>query len=213
MSLNQKIAAVATVIGLLFAGAFFGVFSSSGNPSAQQAGPNSYEIASDRALGNPDASVTVIEYASVTCGHCATFHASVFPKVKETYLDTGKVRYIFRELPTQPAEWAKAGFLLARCIPEERYFGFIDVLFSKQVQWIGNLDILKQIALASGIDAPKFDQCINDQVELDRLKAVVEFGVEEYNVQSTPSFVINGKTYENMSWESFQAAIDPLLVE
>ncbi len=214
MTSNQKIAVVATLVALLFAGGLYAVFSAPGSPAASQpAGPNPYEIATDRALGAADASVTVIEYASVTCGGCAWFHANVYAQLKETYIDTGKIRFIFRELPTQPAEWSKAGFMLARCIPEERYFGFIDVLLSKQAQWIGNLDILKQIAQASGIDAQKFDQCISDQAELDRIKEVVEFGIKQYGVQSTPTFVINGKTYENMNWEKFQAIIDPLLAE
>ncbi len=214
MTSTQKTTAAAVIAVLLIAGALYAVFfSSSGSPASQPIGANPYEIATDRALGGPDASVTVIEYASVTCGHCANFHAGVFKQLKETYIDTNKIRFIFRELPTAPAEWAKAGFLLARCIPEERYFGFIDVLFSKQAQWIGNPDVLKQIAQASGIDAQKFDQCIADEAELERLKAVVEYGIKEYGVQSTPTFVINSKTYENMSWEAFQAAIDPLLAE
>jgi len=220
LSPSQKINVVTVLIILLFAGAFYAVFSanSSGpaSPAASapsSAGSNPYEIATDRAEGAPDAAVTVIEYASVTCPHCAVFQADVFPKLKQDYIDTGKIRYIFRELPTAPGDWAKAGFLLARCVPEERYFGFLDVLFSKQAQWIGHLDVLQQIARASGINAEKFDQCISDQAELDRMKKAINFGVKEYGVKSTPTFVINGKTYENMPWEQFQATLDPLLAK
>ncbi len=175
---------------------------------------NPYEVPGDMTLGNPAAKVTVIEYASVTCGHCANFHATVFDKLKETYIDTGKVYFIFREFPTPPADRAVAGFMLARCVPEERYFGFIDVLFRQQLKWVQAPDAyaaLKKIALLSGMNDEQFRNCLNNQAELDRIRAVQEKGFEEYGVNSTPSFVINGKTYSNMQWEGFQQVLTPLV--
>ena len=173
-----------------------------------------YEVDGDKALGDANAPVTIIEYASLTCGHCATFHATSFKRLQEEYIDTGKVRFIFREFPTPPADRAAAGFMLASCFPEERYFGFIDLLFRQQNTWVTapNASVaLRDIALQSGMQEETFKACLQDQAELDRIVAVQKTATEQYGIQSTPSFVINGQTYTNRSYEDFKAIIDPLI--
>ncbi len=176
-----------------------------------------YEIPGDMAIGSRDAPVTIIEYASVTCGACGAFHAaqdSVFKKLKETYIDTGKVRLIFRELPTQPKDRSIAGFMLARCLPEERYFAFINILFKKQAEWVPSanaFDYLKGYAESIGMSNEAFVDCLTNDEEIKRIQTVAEMGFKKYGVQSTPSFVINGTTYTNMPWEEFQSILNPLV--
>lgn len=174
------------------------------------------ELPDDMAIGSPDAPVTIIEYASVTCGHCATFHATVFKDLEESYIDTGKVRLIFREFPTQPTDRAMAGFMLARCVPEERYFGFIDVLMKTQRDWViapNAFEELKKIANNAGMSDDMFIECLNRESEIERIRDNSEAAMETYGITGTPSFVINGKTYSNMPFSEFQSILDPLLGE
>ncbi len=174
------------------------------------------ELPDDMAIGSPDAPVTIIEYASVTCGHCATFHATVFKDLKETYIDTGKVRLIFREFPTQPTDRAMAGFMLARCVPEERYFGFIDVLMKTQQNWVvapNAFEALKKIANNAGMSDDVFVECLNQESEIERIRDNSDAAMEIYGITGTPSFVINGTTYSNMPFSEFQSILEPLVGE
>jgi protein-disulfide isomerase len=161
--------------------------------------------------------VTVIEYASITCPHCKAFHDQVFPEFRVQYIDTGKVRFVFRELPTAPSALAMAGFLLARCAPEERYFDVLDLLFEKQVPLVQSFQArtareeLLKIARPMGISEEQFDACLENDAEIARIQALGEEGYARFGVTGTPSFVIDGQTYGAMTLEELSAIIDPLL--
>jgi protein-disulfide isomerase len=151
--------------------------------------------AEDRALGDPDAPVTIIEYASMSCSHCAAFHKNMLPWLKETYIETGKVRFVFRDFPLNgPAVW---GAMTARCAKPDRYFAFLDMLFAKQKDWAFAEDpqaALAKLARVGGIGKNAFDKCMADQVLQDQIVQSRADAVERYNIRSTPSFIIDGKT-------------------
>jgi len=214
-SIPSKIFAMIALSGALFVSACGeNAGSSSGN---QGVGSDlASKIETDRSIGDPNAPITMIEYASVTCPACAGFHIAVYPKLKEEYIDTGKVHFIFREFPTPPVDRAYAGFMLARCMPEDRYFGFIDVLFKQQAVWVGAQDSaseLLKIGRMGGMNAEQFNACMQNQDEIDRIEQVVEDGQNVFGISATPTFVINGTTYGGRSFEDFQQVLDPLLVE
>ncbi|BAV51730.1 disulfide bond formation protein DsbD [Mesorhizobium sp. 113-1-2] len=166
----------------------------------------------DKQLGKDDAKVTIVEYASMTCPHCAHFAATTFPDLKKKYIDTGKARYILREFPFDPS--AEAGFMLARCA-KDNYFPMVDVLFAQQANWVGvsnTKDALLQISKLAGFTQESFEACLTDQKLLDDVRSVQKRGANEFKVDSTPTFFINGKTYKGaMSIEEMSAIIDPLL--
>jgi protein-disulfide isomerase len=166
----------------------------------------------EMSLGKPDAKVTIVEYASMTCPHCAHFHATTLPDLKKKYIDTGKVRLVFREFPWDPR--AEAGFMLARC-SGDNYFAMVDVLFKQQMQWAGvenSKDALLQISKLAGFTQEKFEACLTDQKLLDDVRAVQKRGADEFGVNSTPTFFINGGRYPGaMSIEEFSAILDPLV--
>jgi protein-disulfide isomerase len=166
----------------------------------------------DKALGKEDAKVTIVEYASMTCPHCAHFAETTFPELKTKYIDTGKVRFIFREFPFDPR--AEAGFMLARCAGDN-YFPMIEVLFKQQQTWAAaeNVkDAMFQLSKLAGFTQESFNACLTDQKLLDQVRAVQKRGADEFKVDSTPTFFINGKTYKGaLSIEEMSAIIDPLL--
>ncbi len=172
----------------------------------------------DMALGNTDATVTVIEYASVTCPHCATFHETIFPSIKENYIDTGKVRFIFREFPTAPAELSVVGSMLARCAADkggrDAYFLVIDSLFKTQKTWIfgdnPRAELIK-VANQAGMDEAAFDACVKREELLELINKNISEGRDKYAVNSTPSFVINGNLRHFSNYEDFAAALDETL--
>ena len=165
----------------------------------------------EMSLGSADAKVTIIEYASMTCGHCGAFHASTYPALKEKYVDTGKVRFIFREFPFDPL--AEAGFLLARC-NEAQYFPMLSALFLSQSVWVKAekpSEALFQISKQAGYTQDSFNACLKDTALLEKVRAVRAAG-EKLGVESTPTFFVNGEKYPgNKSIEAFSAIIDPLL--
>ena len=148
----------------------------------------------------------------MTCPHCAHFNDTTFPELKKKYIDTGKVRYILREFPFDPS--AEAGFMLARC-SKDNYFAMVDVLFKQQPSWVGvnnTKEALLQISKLAGFTQESFESCLTDQKLLDDVRAVQKRGADEFKVDSTPTFFINGKTYKGaMSIEEMSAIIDPLL--
>lgn len=166
----------------------------------------------EKQLGKDDAKVTIVEYASMTCPHCAHFAMTTFPELKTKYIDTGKARYILREFPFDPS--AEAGFMLARC-SKDNYFAMVDVLFKQQPSWVGvnnTKEALLQISKLAGFTQESFESCLTDQKLLDDVRAVQKRGADEFKVDSTPTFFINGKTYKGaMSIEEMSAIIDPLL--
>lgn len=150
----------------------------------------------DKVLGDENAPVTIVEYASMTCGHCANFHKSTYPALKEQYIDTGKARFIFREFPLDPV--AAAAFMLARCAPADKYFEIVDTMFETQRSWAFTdnpyqslLDFSKQI----GFTQESFEECLTNQGLLDAVNAVKDRGANEFGVNSTPTFFINGEKH------------------
>lgn len=167
----------------------------------------------DMVEGNADAPVTIIEYASITCSHCADFYQKTLPQIREKYIKTGKVRLIFREFAYDPR--AAAGFMLARCVAEDRYFPLIQVLFDKQAEWAFVPDAkppLVKIAKLAGLNDESFEACLKNQNILDGLNAALHRGRDEFGITATPTFFINGNKYEGaLSVEQMSAVIDSLL--
>jgi protein-disulfide isomerase len=163
----------------------------------------------EKVLGEANAPVTIVEYASMTCGHCAAFHTNTFPQIKTKYVDTGKVRFVMREFPFDPR--AEAGFMLARC-SGDKYFAMTDVLFQQQQSWAGVQDAraaLLQIARLAGFSQESFEACLTDQKLLDDVRAVRLRGANEFGVDATPTFFINGQKYSGaMSVDEMSAIID-----
>lgn len=167
----------------------------------------------DIVMGDPNAPVTVIEYASMTCPHCAAFHADTLPALKEQYIETGQVKYILRAFPLD--NLAAAAFMLARCVDEDSYYPFIDMLFEKQSQWANAdepLAELRQVTKVAGFTEDKFNRCIRDQQTLDYIQQVRDNGNQQYDIRSTPTLIVNGQKLEgNQSISQLKAVIDPLL--
>jgi protein-disulfide isomerase len=167
----------------------------------------------DKGLGDPNAPVKIVEYMSMTCPHCATFHNTTFEEIKTKYIDTGKVYFIVREFPFDPR--AAAAFMLARCAPEQQYFPFISVLMKQQQSWATAPDArgaLLQMSKLAGFSQETFEACLTNQKLLDDVNATMQRGATEFGVNSTPTFIINGKKYAGaLSTESMSAIVDSLL--
>ena len=150
--------------------------------------------AEDKILGSADAPVTVIEYASLTCPHCASFHKGTLPKLKSDWIDTGTVRLVYRDFPLDGAALAAA--TLAHCIPGDRYFGLIELLFERQSEWaIADewRERLTTLAAVAGIDKATVDQCLADDARKNAVVRTREDAEAKYAISSTPSFIINGR--------------------
>jgi protein-disulfide isomerase len=147
----------------------------------------------DKILGKSDAPVTIVEYASATCPHCAAFHKDVFPQLKSEFIDTGKVKFIFREFPFD--DLALAAFMLARCAPPEKYFPMLDVLFEQQQQWASKdaRAELGKIAQLAGIGEDGFDKCLKNEELAKGIMAIRDKAANSYGVEATPTFFVNGK--------------------
>lgn len=168
------------------------------------------------AVGPKDAKVTIVEYASMTCPHCSRFHNDVYPQLKEKYVDTGKVRFIFREFPLD--NLAAAASMLARCSGDGKTLPMISVLFSKIEDWAfvrsNPVPALFEIAKQAGFTKESFETCLKDQALLDKILAQRQRASTEFGVKSTPTFFINGEKLSGApTLESFAKAIDPLLAE
>ena len=169
----------------------------------------------DMALGPADAKVTITEYASMTCPHCAAFNEQVFPKIKAEYIDTGKVRYIFREFPLDIK--AAAGSMLSRCIANgdaNKYFAVTDLLFKSQSDWVmkNTTESLTRIGKQAGLSQQQVEACLKDQALLDKIAADQKYASEVLKVDSTPTFFINGEKIKGeASLEEFEKRINPLL--
>ena len=162
--------------------------------------------------GNADAPVTIVEYASLTCSHCGDFYRETLPSIRDKYIKTGKARLVFREFAYDAR--AQAGYMLARCVPEDRYFPMIQVLFERQMEWAAADDALpplKKIAALAGLDENGVEACLKNQSVLDEVKSSFERG-KEFGVTSTPTFFINGKKYEGaLSVDEMSSVIDSFL--
>jgi protein-disulfide isomerase len=169
----------------------------------------------DMALGPASAAVTITEYASMTCPHCAAFNANVFPKIKSEYIDTGKVRYVFREFPLDIK--AAAGSMLARCIAKDdsgKYFAVVDMLFKQQNDWVmkNTTETLTRIGKQAGLSQQAVEDCLKDQTLLDKIAADQKYASDVLKVDSTPTFFVNGEKIKGeASFEEFTKKINPLL--
>ena len=149
----------------------------------------------DHALGDPDAPVTIVEYASLTCHHCEAFHKEVWPALKEKFVDTGKVRFILREFPFDTP--GAAGFMLARCAKENRHAA-VDHLFRNADSWAHSnrpLNALADVMREFGMERPAFEQCLRDQSLLAAIEAAQKHAHERFGVRSTPTFFVNGRRH------------------
>jgi protein-disulfide isomerase len=169
----------------------------------------------EQILGDPDAPVTIIEYASLTCPHCAEFHNEVLPELKERYIAPGKVRLIYRDFPLDQTALAAAA--LAHCAGPERYFSMLDVLFETQSNWARADDpiaALKRLGKLGGLTEQQMEGCLADQELTDGILSERLSGQNEYDIGSTPTFIIDGKAYAgSRDVEEFAELIEPLLEE
>jgi protein-disulfide isomerase len=167
----------------------------------------------DQVLGSPQAPVTIVEYASMTCPHCANFSKNTYPELKKRYIDTGKVRYIFREFPLD--RLAVAGSLLARCAGDgDKFYGMIELLFAQQTQWVVRAPIphLMDLAKQAGFTQQTFDSCLANQEMFDKIVKVREQAAKDFKVESTPTLFINGeKVSGDVSIEELEKKIQALL--
>lgn len=162
----------------------------------------------DKVQGDENAPVTVVEYASMTCGFCASFHLKTYPHLKSEYIETGKARLIFREFPLDPV--AAAASMLARCAPEEKYFDVVELMFEQQRSWAfteNPYEALLKFAKQIGFTQESFEACLKDQALLDGIYASRDRG-KEFGVSSTPTFFFNGEMEKGaLTVEQLDAAI------
>src|SRR5689334_10464992 len=169
----------------------------------------------DMALGPANATVTITEFASMTCPHCAAFTEKVFPKIKSEYIDTGKIRFVFREFPLDPK--AAGGSMLARCIAKDdasKYFAVVDMLFRQQEAWVmkDTVATLTRIGKQAGLSQQQVEDCLKDQALLDKIAADQKYANEVLKVNSTPTFFLNGEMMKaEQSFEEFDKRIKSLL--
>jgi protein-disulfide isomerase len=167
----------------------------------------------DMTMGKADAPITLIEYASVTCAHCAEFNEKVFPTLKAQFIDTGKVKYVYREFLTAPADVSAAGVLVARCAGKDKYFSVIDAIMRSQQELFTTGDgkgILKRVASSAGLSEAEFDKCVNDPEGLKRITENMEKFAKQDNITGTPTLIINGKKFEGnpADFKAVEAALN-----
>ena len=185
-------------------------------------GAQTVEIkADDRVHGSPNAPVTIVEYASMTCPHCAAFAKDVMPQLTKEYIDTGKVKFVFREFPLDSI--ATMASTVARCFEGDQYFAFIDLLFANQPDWIKDFDGngmtkedviegLAQMARQAGMPRERVQMCADDMTNFAAVEANWQEGQTRYNVGSTPTFLINGTPHVGVaSFDALKQVIDPLV--
>ena len=185
---------------------------------AQEAAPAAQaETLPDISLGSDDAPLTVIEYASFTCGHCANFHAETWPKLKAEYVDTGKVKFIQRDVYfDQPGLWAG---VLARCGGDEKFYAVSDMLFDEQKDWLAGgtgeeiAANLRKIGLKAGMTEEQMTACWEDTAKAERLIATFQQNATADGIEATPTFIIGGEKVMNQPWEDLKEIIDGKLAE
>ncbi len=210
------------VLGSVIAVAAFAGATASDSFAQKKTGPAEVSVEelmkptdlADNAVGSKDAKVTIVEYASMTCGHCQKFSTTVFPELKTKYIDTGKVRFIMREFPLD--NLASAASMLARCAGGDKTFPMIETLYEKQADWAftqGNpVPKLFDIAKQAGFTQESFDKCLTDQKLLDQIVAQRTRASDTFGVSATPTFFINGKRLtETPTLANFDKMIEPLL--
>jgi protein-disulfide isomerase len=167
----------------------------------------------DVPLGKDDAPVTIVEYASMTCSHCAAFYATTFPELKSKYIDTGKVRFILREFPLDPL--ATAGFMLARCAGPDKRNAMVDLLFAQQKNWAFTekpIEALSNLVKQTGMTQETFESCLKDQALYEKVNDVRNRAAEKFGINATPTFFFNGrKQTGEISPEKLDTLLEPIL--
>ena len=227
MPINRREFCQGAATTIMFAAAFGASLLPSFPAQAQEAVPipelMGPQALPDFALGEAQAPVTIIEYASMTCPHCAHFDENTFPELKKRYIDAGKVRYVLREFPLDPL--AAAGFMLARCAGDpggdgtgnkdpSKYYAMVDTLFRQQDVWVKEKPIPPLLAIAkqAGFTEESFNACLANQKLLDDIQKERQTAIDKFKVHSTPTFFINGKTYAGaMTIDEMAKIIDPQL--
>jgi len=183
--------------------------------SAAQAG--AAPALADHAKGDPKAPITVVEYSSMTCSHCADFYNNVLPELEKRYISTGKVRLIYRDFPVDGI--ALKGAALAECMPDDKFFPFISVIYHNRNAWLGSPKpetVLQQYAMLAGLSAEKSKACLEDTAMFDKLVAARTEAMSKYNIEGTPTFIINDSADHIMGsqhLEVFEAAFDKILAQ
>jgi len=163
----------------------------------------------DRVIGNAEAPITIIEYASLTCPHCANFHAETLPQIKKEWIETGKAKLIYRDFPLD--KYAASASMIARCAPNDKYFIFLNAFFAQQKNWSRADDpvrVLTQLAGLGGMSKDDVDACLANEELQDAILQMRLDGQMEYGINSTPSFVINGKMINNLPYEDFKDILE-----
>jgi len=203
---------------IILGSAGFGLSVSSGMPALSQQNALSERLLEapslpDKVFGKADAPVTVIEYASVTCGFCIKFHTETWPALRAKYVETGKVRFIIREFPLD--QLATAGFMLARCAGEERWYPTLDLLYRTKESWAhapNPADALLQAVRMAGFTKESFETCLQDEKLFQNIRTGLTRASKEFGVESTPTFFVNGAKHTGaLTLEQFDAILQPLL--
>ena len=167
------------------------------------------EALSERVIGDPEAPITMIEYASLTCPHCANFHAQILPKLKKDWIEPGKVKLIYRDFPLD--RYAAAAATIARCAPKDKYFTFLDAFYAQQKHWTRAEDpvkLLGQLAGLGGMSKEDVDACLANTALQEGILQMRLDGQMEYDVNSTPSFVINGTKVRNLGYDDLNDLLE-----
>lgn len=187
-----------------------------GAAEAQEADIDTSSIV-EMTLGSEDAPVEVIEYASYTCPHCASFHNNVFKSLRSDYIDTGKVHFVYREVYfDRYGLWAS---MVARCGGEMRFFGISEILYAEQSDWLASrdpatiADELRKIGRKAGLEQETLDACLSDAAKAETLVAWYQENAQADDIDSTPSFIIDGTKYTNMGYEEFSRILNEKLAE
>ena len=202
MTANRRLFSIAALVAATALAAC-----SSGQDGADSGPRTEYERATDHAIGSADAPLTIVEYSSVACPHCRDFHEETFPMIREDYVETGQVRFVYREMLTGSAPIAMAGFMLTRCVPDDEYFPMIDLLFQQQIaifqaarQPGGARAELLSVARSAGLSEDEFEACINNQEYRQSVLDAHEQAIDD-GIDSTPRFIINGELLETRRYE------------
>jgi protein-disulfide isomerase len=171
------------------------------------------DVLGEMALGSKDAPVTISEHSSLTCGHCGNFHRDTLPEIKKAYIDTGKVRLVYRDFPL--GRLAMAAAMIPHCAPPQRYFGFLDALFLSQATWAQSDDPAREmgrVARLGGMSAEQFNECLGNQKIFEAIRDRAAADQDEHDINSTPTFIVNGeKVTGALPFEDFKDVIEEAL--
>jgi len=186
-----------------------------GGETQAQTLPPVEKMTAERTLGNKDAAVTLVEYASLTCPHCASFHNGPWQTLKKEYVETGKIKFIYRDFPLDRV--ALAASMIARCAPEDRYFGIIELMFKTQDSWrqSGNPQAaLTNIGRLAGMSNETIQACLQNQAVFDAVMKQRNAGDQQFNVEATPTFLVNGEKVEaQRTLQDYRNVLDQALAK